>query len=257
MKHNFYITNKTYNPVFWADPSGASVSESVFESLGGTKTGSFIDMAMGTSIGAGGAGNDGKDKNSSANSTIIDDKGNKVVTSFEHKFEGTNTGGNLGDDIIIYNQSIYDKNGFMMQYTTAMIIINQNGNISSRSTTVSIKGEGGKWISSSSDSYAYGIDSYASAVSDFKSYDQTSPLQYQAKLNRGYNKREGKTKQAQADAFQTVLAAAATRIPYVGPLASNAIRSAEMNVQKGEHADQIGIKVAKEGQHKPSITFFK
>ena len=44
------------NPVFWADPSGGSVSESVFENLGGTQTGSFTDMATGTSIGAGGAG---------------------------------------------------------------------------------------------------------------------------------------------------------------------------------------------------------
>jgi len=44
------------NPVFWADPSGESVSESVFENLGGTQTGSFTDMATGTSIGAGGAG---------------------------------------------------------------------------------------------------------------------------------------------------------------------------------------------------------
>src|SRR5690606_4956493 len=50
------------NPVFWADPSGESVSESVFENLGGTKTGSFTDMATGTSIGAGGAGDNEEDK---------------------------------------------------------------------------------------------------------------------------------------------------------------------------------------------------
>lgn len=63
MKHSFHITNKTYNPVFWADPSGGSVSESVFENLGGTQTGSFTDMATGTSIGAGGAGdNENKDE---------------------------------------------------------------------------------------------------------------------------------------------------------------------------------------------------
>jgi len=62
MKHSFHITNKTYNPVFWADPSGGSVSESVFENLGGTKTGSFTDMGTGTSIGAGGAGDNEEDK---------------------------------------------------------------------------------------------------------------------------------------------------------------------------------------------------
>jgi len=61
------------NPVFWADPSGGSVSESVFENLGGTQTGSFTDMATGTSIGAGGAGrkNNGKIQISGQNKNSI------------------------------------------------------------------------------------------------------------------------------------------------------------------------------------------
>jgi RHS repeat-associated protein len=249
------------NPVFWADPSGGSVSESVFENLGGTQTGSFTDMATGTSIGAGGAGDNKEDEskvNTNQNNSSdqsFDNEGNKVVTSFEHKYEGTNTGGNLGDDIIIYNQSIYDKNGFMMQYTTAMIIINQKGNISSRSTTVSIKGEGGKWITSSSDSYAYGIDSYASAVSDFKSYDQTSPLQYQAKLNRDYNQKEGNKNHAQGELYRKVSSTAASFIPRVGPVVSEAINLVPNNAKRHEHVNDLKIKVVQEGSFQPTIKF--
>ena len=240
------------NPVFWADPSGA---DSIF-SQGGTSY-SSITTATGGSVSAGGAGdnNTSNENKTSATSVTVDANGNRTVTTFEHTYEGTNTGGNLGDDIISFMQAMYDSNGNMTQLTTSLVIVNQKGDISSKNTTATTKGEGGKWQSTSSDSYAYGLDNYATAVSNFKSYDQTSPLQYQAKLNREYNKGEGKAKQAQADAFQAVLSAASSRIPYVGPAASSAIKAVKVDMLKGEHADQIGVKVVKEGQHKPSITF--
>ncbi len=72
------------NPVFWADPSGASVSESVFENLGGTQTGSFTDMATGTSISAGGAGDDEKDNDDNGDPKNGDPKkGNDETNSIE------------------------------------------------------------------------------------------------------------------------------------------------------------------------------
>src|SRR5690606_23200916 len=208
---------------------------------------------------AGGAGDNStsEENKTSATSVKVDENGNRIVSNFSHTYEKTNLGGTIGDDIIQLIIYIYSPNGQLTQQTTSRVIVNGDGKISSQSTSVTIKDGKSNWQTLSTDKSAFGLTDYANAVSSFKSADKSSPLHYQSELNKEYNKEVGNKNYAKAEIYRKIGSIAAGTIPYVGEGVSEAFDLLPNNAKRPENLDDIGIKVIKEGQYKPTIQFIK